>query len=231
MEFTKRRKAICTFLAKFKASHGYGPTIRQIGAGWASPPPRPSCTRSINSNASERFAANAASPGRSCLPPSFEPGWLAILAPAFPRGQEQQCMRNNWVLLKGRLCHTPNYSSTKKGLHKVSFRFAIPRPQRTPEETATPEPEGEDTPSTPLPQLSADSDFVTVIIIGKLAWDFKQLNLQKGAAVRVQGRLRSWISQSTSPGLPYLTLESSHRPARPNGRGDREARRPPRGDR
>ncbi len=33
MEFTERRKAICDFLAEFKAAHGYGPTIRQIGAG------------------------------------------------------------------------------------------------------------------------------------------------------------------------------------------------------
>jgi repressor LexA len=33
MEFTNRRKAICKFLAKFKSAHGYGPTIRQIGAG------------------------------------------------------------------------------------------------------------------------------------------------------------------------------------------------------
>jgi hypothetical protein len=126
-------------------------------------------------------------------------------------------MRNNWVLLKGRLCHTPNYSSTKKGLHKVAFRFAIPRPPRTPEETTAPASEGKDSPSTPLPPLSPDSDFVTVIIIGKLAWDFKQLNLQKGAAVRVQGRLRSWdISVDESrPSIP--DSESSDRPARPNG--------------
>ena len=126
-------------------------------------------------------------------------------------------MRNNWVLLKGRLCHTPNYSSTKKGLHKVSFRLAIPRPQRTPEETTPPAPEGEDVPSTPLPPLSPDSDFVTVIIIGKLAWDFKQLNLQEGAAVRVQGRLRSWDISVDKPGFPPPDVEPSHNRPLPNG--------------
>ncbi len=126
-------------------------------------------------------------------------------------------MRNNWVLLKGRLCHTPNYSSTKKGLHKVSFRLAIPRPQRKPEETTPPAPEGEDTPSTPLPPLSPDSDFVTVIIIGKLAWDFKQLNLQTGAAVRVQGRLRSWDISIDKPGSLPPDVEPLHNRALPNG--------------
>jgi len=33
---------------------------------------------------------------------------------------------------------------------------------------------------------------VTVIIIGRPAYEFQQLNLQTGAAVSVQGRLRSW---------------------------------------
>ena len=126
-------------------------------------------------------------------------------------------MRNNWVLLKGRLCHAPNYSSTKKGLHKVSFRLAIPRPQRTLEETTPPAPEGEDTLSTPLPPLSPDSDFVTVIIIGKLAWDFKQLNLQAGAAVRVQGRLRSWDISIDKPGSPPPDGEPWRNHSLPNG--------------
>ncbi len=59
-------------------------------------------------------------------------------------------MRNYWVLLKGLLSHTPNYSSTKKGLQKVSFRLAIPRLPRAPEETTPPAPEGED--ATLLPE-------------------------------------------------------------------------------
>ena len=102
-------------------------------------------------------------------------------------------MRNNWVLLKGRLCHAPNHTATKTGLHKVAFRLAIHRPKRSLEESAPPFPvEGGDTLSEPLPPLSADSDFVTVIIIGKPAWEFKLLGLQAGAPVRVQGRLRSW---------------------------------------
>ncbi len=33
MELTERRQAICSFISEFKAAHGYGPTIRQIGAG------------------------------------------------------------------------------------------------------------------------------------------------------------------------------------------------------
>ena len=103
-------------------------------------------------------------------------------------------MQNNWVLLQGRLCHTPNYSATKKGLHKVAFRLAIPRPPRSPAGTPPPPPpEPESDPAdSALPPLSSHSDYVTVIIIGKPAWDFKQLELQMGAAVRVQGRLRSW---------------------------------------
>lgn len=126
-------------------------------------------------------------------------------------------MRNNWVLLKGRLCHTPNYSSTKKGLHKVSFRLAIPRPQRTPEETTPPAPEGADILSTPLPPLSPDSDFVTVILIGTLAWDFKRHNLEKGAAVRVQGRLRSWDISIDKPGSFPPDIEPMHNYPLPNG--------------
>ena len=103
-------------------------------------------------------------------------------------------MQNNWVLLQGRLCHTPNYSATRRGLHKVAFRLAVPRPPRT---TAgmpidqSPWPPNDFT-DVILPSLGPNSDYVTVIIIGKLAWDFKQLNLQAGAPVRVQGHLRSW---------------------------------------
>ncbi len=33
MEFTERRRHICAFISEFAARHGYGPTIRQIGAG------------------------------------------------------------------------------------------------------------------------------------------------------------------------------------------------------
>jgi hypothetical protein len=104
-------------------------------------------------------------------------------------------MQNNWVLLQGRLCHNPNYSATRRGLHKVAFRLAVPRPPRT---IAGMPPT--DQPSWPpsdftdivLPSLGPNSDYVTVIIIGKPAWDFKQLDLQTGAPVRVQGHLRSW---------------------------------------
>lgn len=103
-------------------------------------------------------------------------------------------MQNNWVLLQGHLCHTPNYASTRKGLHKVSFRLAVPRPTRaTVTTTTTPSIETEGL--APAPEISSPtikSDYVTVIIIGKPAWDFKQLDLQTGAAVRVEGRLRSW---------------------------------------
>ena len=103
-------------------------------------------------------------------------------------------MPNNWVLLQGRLCHSPNYSATRRGLHKVAFRLAVPRPPRAttgmpidhpPEPTSHPA-------GSVLPPLGPNSDYVTVIIIGKPAWDFKQLDLQTGAAVRVQGHLRSW---------------------------------------
>jgi hypothetical protein len=105
-------------------------------------------------------------------------------------------MQNNWVMLQGHLCHTPNYASTRKGLHKVSFRLAIPRPMRAVVSTPmAPGLETEDlapTPETPTPTIK--SDYVTIIIIGKPAWNFKQLDLQAGAAVRVEGRLRSWDS-------------------------------------
>lgn len=103
-------------------------------------------------------------------------------------------MQNNWVLLQGRLCHTPNYSATRRGLHKVAFRLAVPRPPRT-----TVGMPSDQVPCPPsnftdvvLPPLGPNSDYVTVIIIGKPAWDFKQLNLRMGAPVRVQGHLRSW---------------------------------------
>jgi single-stranded DNA-binding protein len=107
-------------------------------------------------------------------------------------------MQNNWVLLQGRLCHTPNYSATRKGLHKVAFRLAVPRPPRT---TVGMPPEAAPCPPSNftdvvLPPLGSNSDYVTVVIIGKPAWDFKQRNLQTGAPVRVQGHLRSW---DTSP--------------------------------
>jgi hypothetical protein len=100
-------------------------------------------------------------------------------------------MQNNWVLLQGRLCHTPNYSATKRGLHKVAFRLAIPRAARTSGGAPLP-PTSENPASALLPALSPDSDYVTVIIIGAPAWEFKQLELKAGAPVRVQGRLRSW---------------------------------------
>jgi hypothetical protein len=103
-------------------------------------------------------------------------------------------MQNNWVLLQGHLCHTPNYASTRKGLHKVSFRLAVPRFARAVASTPTaPSSETEGlVPASELPSPIIKSDYVTVIIIGKPAWDFKQLDLQAGAAVRVEGRLRSW---------------------------------------
>jgi hypothetical protein len=103
-------------------------------------------------------------------------------------------MQYNWVLLQGRLCHTPNYSATRKGLHKVAFRLAVPRPPRVtaglPEAPLACPPS--DFVAGVLPSLGSNSDYVTVIVIGKPAWDFKQLDLQMGAAVRVQGHLRSW---------------------------------------
>ena len=103
-------------------------------------------------------------------------------------------MQNNWVLLQGRLCHTPNYSATRKGLHKVAFRLAVPRPPRT--TVGLPSDQVPCPPSNftdvVLPPLGSNSDYVTVVIIGKPAWDFKQLDLQTGAPVRVQGHLRSW---------------------------------------
>lgn len=103
-------------------------------------------------------------------------------------------MQNNWVLLQGRLCHIPNYSATKKGLHKVAFRLAVARPSRSLPGTFAAQPSEIASATTDLevPPLSAHSDYVTVIIIGKPAWDFKQLDLQMGAAVRVRGHLRSW---------------------------------------
>jgi single-stranded DNA-binding protein len=103
-------------------------------------------------------------------------------------------MQNNWVMLQGLLCHTPNYASTRKGLHKVSFRLAVPRPTRSSAPTtAMPSADAESLgTAAELPSPNVKSDYVTVIIIGKPAWDFKQLDLQAGAAVRVEGRLRSW---------------------------------------
>jgi hypothetical protein len=103
-------------------------------------------------------------------------------------------MQNNWVMLQGLLCHTPNYASTRKGLHKVSFRLAVPRPTRSSAPTpAMPSADAESLgTAAELPSPNVKSDYVTVIIIGKSAWDFKQLDLQAGAAVRVEGRLRSW---------------------------------------
>jgi single-stranded DNA-binding protein len=123
-------------------------------------------------------------------------------------------MQNNWVLLQGHLCHTPNYASTRKGLHKVSFRLAVPRFARavasTPTATSS-ETEGlVPAPETPSPTIK--SDYVTVIIIGKPAWDFKQLDLQTGAAVRVEGRLRSWDffpDQADSSAVPVTPVATS----------------------
>ena len=46
-----------------------------------------------------------------------------------------------------------------------------------------------DAPSLPT---GSEADYVTVIIIGRPAYEFQQLDLQMGAAVSVQGRLRSW---------------------------------------
>ncbi|MBI3913123.1 MAG: single-stranded DNA-binding protein [Chloroflexi bacterium] len=126
-------------------------------------------------------------------------------------------MQNNWVLLQGRLCHTPNYTSTKKGLHKVAFRLAVPRPPRSAAGTpASPMPT-EDLEHTAILRLSSghDADYVTVIIIGKPAWEFKQLDLKEGAAVRVQGRLRSWDipadSDSESPASEMETAPPTPR--------------------
>ena len=103
-------------------------------------------------------------------------------------------MQNNWVLLQGHLCHTPNYASTRKGLHKVSFRLAVPRTARA--AISTPPASSLETDGFVIapeaPTYLTKSDYVTVIIIGKPAWDFKQLDLHAGAAVRVEGRLRSW---------------------------------------
>lgn len=103
-------------------------------------------------------------------------------------------MQNNWVLLRGHLCHKPNYTSTLRGLHKVAFRLAVPRPVRLPGSPvpAVPNAEAEPIRPTPLPPPGTDSDYVTIIIIGRPAFDFQQLDLQAGAAVQVQGRLRSW---------------------------------------
>ncbi len=101
-------------------------------------------------------------------------------------------MQNNWVILRGRLCHRPNYTSTKKGLHKVAFRLAVPRMPRS--RNGSPQLFGDSAPipsASPLP-IGSEADYVTVIIIGRPAFDFQQLNLDTGAAVSVQGRLRSW---------------------------------------
>lgn len=126
-------------------------------------------------------------------------------------------MQNNWVLLQGHLCHTPNYASTRKGLHKVSFRLAVPRPTRSsalPPTLPSSDAEGPAT-TTELPPTSVKSDYVTVIIIGKSAWDFKQLDLQAGAAVRVEGRLRSWdffpeqMEVVSEPAAPTASLHDS----------------------
>ncbi len=106
----------------------------------------------------------------------------------------QREMQNNWVLLRGRLCHKPNYTSTQRGLHKVAFRLAIPRPIRVPGSATPPPPvaEADISNDPPLPAPGTESDYVTVIIIGRPAYDFQQLNLEAGAAVQVKGRLRSW---------------------------------------
>lgn len=127
-------------------------------------------------------------------------------------------MQNNWVILQGRLCHTPNYSATKRGLHKVAFRLAIPRPART--TSSVPPPPGPDNLSTaPLPTLSPDSDYVTVIIIGAPAWEFKQLELRAGAPVRVQGRLRSWdVFPDQSESTGNLAAPTMPPEGKPNSR-------------
>ena len=126
-------------------------------------------------------------------------------------------MQNNWVMLQGLLCHTPNYASTRKGLHKVSFRLAVPRPTRSTAPTPTmssSEADGLVTASD-FPSPNGKSDYVTVIIIGKTAWDFKQLDLQAGAAVHVEGRLRSWdffpeqMEVASEPVVPTTSLHES----------------------
>ena len=129
-------------------------------------------------------------------------------------------MLNNWVLLQGLLCHTPNYASTRKGLHKVSFRLAVPRPVRAfapPPAIPPPEADGQVTTAGLPPPIGVKSDYVTVIIIGKPAWDFKQLGLQAGAAVRVEGRLRSWdyfpeqMESSSKQAEPSASPQDAHR--------------------
>lgn len=128
-------------------------------------------------------------------------------------------MENNWVLLQGHLCHTPNYAATRKGLHKVSFRLAVPRAMRTNRSALNvSSAEWLEPKLAELPPFNAKSDYVTVIIIGKPAWDFKQLDLQAGAAVRVEGRLRSWdvfpepseSSDNASQGVPQLERRDYH---------------------
>ncbi len=76
----------------------------------------------------------------------------------------------------------------------MAFRLAIPRPVRLLGSPMPPFPVAEAvlTNEPPLPPHSTESDYVTVIIIGRPAYDFQLLNLDAGAAVRVQGRLRSW---------------------------------------
>ncbi len=110
-------------------------------------------------------------------------------------------MQNNWVILQGRLCHKPNYSATRKGLHKVAFRLAVPRPPRTAGSGASVQTPGESdvTIDWPPPPIGSDADYVTVIIIGRPAYEFQQLDLQAGAPVRVQGRLRSWDKSHDDP--------------------------------
>jgi len=128
-------------------------------------------------------------------------------------------MQNNWVMLQGLLCHTPNYASTRKGLHKVSFRLAVPRPVRAfipPPAIPSPKADGQVTTAELPPPISVKSDYVTVIIIGKPAWDFKQLDLQAGAAVRVEGRLRSWdfFPEQAEPSSDPATAEASPQDSR-----------------
>jgi single-stranded DNA-binding protein len=52
--------------------------------------------------------------------------------------------------------------------------------------------ESESLSAAPSLPTGSEADYVTVIIIGRPAYEFQQLNLQTGAAVSVQGRLRSW---------------------------------------
>jgi len=105
---------------------------------------------------------------------------------------EHVALQNNWVILRGRLCHRPNYTATKKGLHKVAFRLAIPRTPRSNSGASHLPGESEPKPSAASLPTGSEADYVTVIIIGRPAYEFQQLNLDTGAAVNVEGRLRSW---------------------------------------